>query len=122
MRGASSLAITARIGGEGGLVIKPTGRAAWALDQLMQAGPRGITPITHPAPRWSHYIWLLRGDGLVIETIDEPHAGSFAGTHARYVLRSAVEVLERTGATAAPPPPPAVAGAPLTCGQMGGPA
>jgi hypothetical protein len=32
---------------------------------------------------------------LDIETIHEPHAGPFAGNHARYVLRSEVEIVSR---------------------------
>ena len=112
MRGAQSFQIRARIGGEHGKIITPNGRAAWALDQLLAAGDRGLTPMSNPAPRWSHYIWLLRGEGVDVETIDEPHAGAFAGTHARYILRSTVEVLERSG-IAAPPLPPVPVGAPL---------
>lgn len=116
MRGSQSLLIRARLGGEDGKVFTVNGRAAWALDQLMQAGDRGLTPVSNPAPRWSHYVWLLRAEGVVVETVDEPHAGAFAGTHARYILRSPVEVLERTGATASPPPP-VPAGAPLDYGR-----
>jgi len=72
------------------------GRAAWALRQLLNAGDKGCTPITHPGPRWSHYIWLLRGMGVLIETIHEPHAGPFPGTHARYTLKSEVEIFSDT--------------------------
>jgi len=77
------------------------GRNAWALLQLIEAGSVGCTPITHPGPRWSAYVHRLRhGYGLTIETLHEAHAGPFPGNHARYVLRSAVEVLE-TGKEAA---------------------
>lgn len=70
------------------------GRDAWALEQLLAAGERGCTPIDRPAPRWSHYVWKLRTKhGITVETIDEGHGGQFAGHHARYVLRSAVEIL-----------------------------
>ena len=72
------------------------GRDAWALDQLLTAGRRGCTPIDNPAPRWSHYIWKLRRAGLVIETHDEPHGGTYAGHHARYELRSRLVVLDST--------------------------
>lgn len=116
MRGPQSLLIRARIGGEDGKVITVNGRAAWALDQLIKAGERGLTPVSNPAPRWSHYVWLLRAEDVVVETIDEPHAGAFAGTHARYILRSPVLVLERSGATA-PPPAPVAAGAALEYGR-----
>ena len=67
-----------------------SGRVRWALDQLWQAGRAGCTPIDNPAPRWSAYIFDLRDMGIEIETIHEPHAGEFAGTHGRYVLRADV--------------------------------
>lgn len=83
-----------RVGGAEGRTVIARGRDAWALDALLRAGERGVTPIERPAPRWSHYIFKLRRAGLVVETIDEPHAGAYAGLHARYVLRSDIEVLE----------------------------
>ncbi|NDR59198.1 winged helix domain-containing protein [Aliiruegeria sabulilitoris] len=70
--------------------INITGRVNWAMEQLLAAGDNGCTPIFHPAPRWSHYIWVLRGECVEIETIHEPHEGEFPGTHACYVLRSQV--------------------------------
>ena len=91
----NKLTISARITPDG-QTIKVVGRDAWALRNLVDAGERGCTPIDHPGPRWSHYVFKLRGFGFDIETIDEKHAGPFAGTHARYVLRSQVEILETT--------------------------
>lgn len=70
--------------------IEARGREAWALDRLTEAGPRGCTPIEQPAPRWSAYVHRLRGLGVPIETVTEPHGGAFAGTHGRYVLRARV--------------------------------
>lgn len=70
------------------------GRDAWALRHLIAAGERGCTPIDQPGPRWSHYTWKLRQAGLLIETIHEAHSGPFPGTHARYILRSNVNVLD----------------------------
>ncbi|EIM26660.1 winged helix domain-containing protein [Microvirga lotononidis] len=70
------------------------GRVAWALQNLIDRGERGVTPIDTPGPRWSHYIFVLRGFGLTIETINESHGGPFSGTHARYVLRTPVTVLK----------------------------
>jgi hypothetical protein len=67
------------------------GRAAWALDRLAEAGPKGCTPIEQPAPRWSAYVFSLRKQRVPIETVTEPHQGEFAGTHARYVLRADVQ-------------------------------
>ncbi len=66
------------------------GREAWALLNLVEAGSRGCTPIDQPAPRWSHYVWLLRGHGFSVETIHEDHGGPFSGTHARYVLHNSI--------------------------------
>jgi len=77
-----------------GRQISVKGREAWALDNLLARGERGVTPIDNPAPRWSHYIFKLRGRGLVIETIDEKHQGPYSGIHARYVLHSPVTVTD----------------------------
>lgn len=77
-----------------GLPMTIVGRDAWALEQLLAAGEVGCTPITRPAPRWSHYVWKLRTKhGLVIHTDDEAHGGQFAGHHGRYTLVSQVEIL-----------------------------
>lgn len=67
------------------------GRNRWALEELRKAGARGCTPIDNPAPRWAAYVHNLRDLGVEIETITEKHGGEFAGTHARYVLRSDVQ-------------------------------
>lgn len=69
------------------------GRDAWALHQLFLAGAAGCTPIDNPGPRWSHYVFKLRGLGINIETVTEGHDGPFAGHHARYVLRSAMSLV-----------------------------
>jgi hypothetical protein len=70
------------------------GRHAWALFELISGGIVGVTPIERPAPRWSHYIFKLRRAGIIIETIDERHSGPFAGSHARYLFRSPLHVIE----------------------------
>jgi hypothetical protein len=77
---------------EGGdtFAIHAKGREAWALDRLRAAGRKGCTPITEPGPRWSAYVHKLRGQGVPIETVTEPHGGEFSGTHGRYVLRADV--------------------------------
>lgn len=62
------------------------GRLGWAMTQLAEAGPRGVTAITRPAPRWSGYVFDLREIGVPIKTIMEPHEGRYPGQHARYVL------------------------------------
>ncbi|MBX4898596.1 winged helix domain-containing protein [Rhizobium bangladeshense] len=97
------LTIAARILPDGA-PIKVVGRDAWALQNLVRAGPRGCTPIDHPGPRWSHYVFKLRRFGFTIQTLDESHGGPFPGSHARYLLRSEVEILDA-------PADPAEAGA-----------
>jgi hypothetical protein len=62
---------------------------------LLDAGEGGCTPITHPGPRWSDYVFKLRRDGFVIESIEEQHGGCFSGKHVRYVLKSEVVELDR---------------------------
>ena len=76
-----------------GPTLTVTGRDAWALLALVASGARGATPIENPGPRWSAYVFNLRQLGLTIETVRERHRGAFPGSHARYVLRSPVEVL-----------------------------
>jgi hypothetical protein len=73
-----------------------TGRDAWALQRLIEVGENGVTPLDTPGPRWSGYVHKLRRAGLVIETIHESHGDPFPGTHARYVLRSNVTVLDES--------------------------
>lgn len=73
------------------------GRKAWALFELITAGERGCTPINNPAPAWAAYVQDLRGMGIDIETITEPHGGPFKGHHGRYVLRSDISVIEWHG-------------------------
>ncbi|CAN1517505.1 hypothetical protein MCEMSEM23_00978 [Rhabdaerophilaceae bacterium] len=84
--------------GEGPVIRTFNGRYAWTLARLIEAGPRGITPIERPAPRWSHYVMILRREGLQIETLDEPNSGPFHGMHGRYVLRSTVRIIEARAA------------------------
>lgn len=77
-----------------GQPITVVGRNAWALKNLIKAGKNGCTPLTHPGPRWAHYVYRLRGAGFAIETEHEPHGGDFPGTHAKYRLCSDLRVLE----------------------------
>lgn len=74
------------------------GRERWALECLISAREIGCTPIDHPGPRWSAYVFLLRRMGIEIETVTEPHGGPFPGHHARYVLKS--RITRGVGATA----------------------
>lgn len=92
----AKLVVTAYISPDGDR-FTVVGREAWALLELVKAGPRGCTPLDNPGPRWSGYIHALRSEfNLSIETIHEVHQGPFPGSHARYVLRSLVKVLSRT--------------------------
>jgi hypothetical protein len=73
------------------------GRDAWAILELIKAGPNGCTPINNPGPRWSAYVHNLRHQfGLDIETVHENHGGQFPGNHAKYVLHSDVEIITRS--------------------------
>ncbi|MFC5068898.1 winged helix domain-containing protein [Flaviflagellibacter deserti] len=92
------LELKARIGGENGPVLKFKGRQAWALSELTRAGERGVTPIEVPGPRWSDYVFKLRREGVAVETIDESHAGPYAGTHARYKLATPVTIIDEVRA------------------------
>mgnify|MGYP003664246654 CR=1 FL=1 len=70
--------------------IEAKGRDAWALNRLIEAGPKGCTPLEEPAPRWSAYVHRLRELNVPIETIWEKHGGTYPGKHGRYVLRADV--------------------------------
>lgn len=70
-----------------------TGRQAWMLRRLIDAGSAGLTLLDNPAPRCSHYIYMLRKAGLTISTTQEPHQGPFPGTHGRYRLETPVTVV-----------------------------
>lgn len=90
------LIVKAKIG-ESGEVVTVRGRDAWALLKLHGANDNGCTPIDHPGPRWSSYVHMLRKAGIVVETIHETHDGPFGGHHARYVLRSEITIVEKSG-------------------------
>lgn len=77
-----------------GEVLRVKGREAWTLNCLLEAGQSGVIPLERPAPRWSAYVHSLRKRGLIIVTVDEPHAGPYSGTHGRYVLRTTLKVLK----------------------------
>jgi hypothetical protein len=82
-----------RVTPEGGdpFTIIAKDREAWALDRLRAAGPKGCTPRTEPAPRWSACVRKLREHGVPIETSREDHGGDFPGTHGRHVLRATAQ-------------------------------
>ena len=95
----SRLKVTLKVEPDG-LPVTVVGRDAWMLKQLLAVGAKGLTSIHNPAPRISHYVFKLRRAGLNIETIDEQHGGPFAGSHARYVLKSPVVILADNSQTA----------------------
>jgi len=80
-------------GGERVYVV--TGRVAQTLWQLVRYNESGITALEMSntwALRLADYVHSLRHDyTLEIQTVMQPHDG---GKHARYFLRSAVEILE----------------------------
>ncbi len=62
MSARERFALRARIGeGEAAREQIFPGREAWALGELVKAGERGCTPIDTPGPRWSDYVFKLRG-------------------------------------------------------------
>ena len=68
--------------GEDVRTIKPAGRDAWALGELIASGTDGCTPITHVGPRWSGYVHKLRHVySLSVETIAKLNALRQAATH-----------------------------------------
>jgi hypothetical protein len=77
--------------------IAVSGRDRWALESLMRAGPKGCTPIDHPGPRWSAYVFNLKEAGVAIEKVTEPHKGHFPGHHARYRLACTVAPIRAEG-------------------------
>ena len=72
-------------------IVEVARRQEWALKQLIDAGETGCTSVTNPGPRWSSYIHRLRQRGIAIETVREPHGGSWPGVHGRYRLTVHVE-------------------------------
>jgi hypothetical protein len=72
--------------------IMAAGRLLWALTVLREAGATGCTTLQTGVPRFAAYVHQLRKRGVWIETIKEPNQGEFPGYHARYVLRSRVQI------------------------------
>jgi len=73
------------------------GRELWALIKLKAVGATGCTAAQVGAARLAAYIFKLRKRGVWIETICEANRGEFPGSHARYVLRSVVEISQQIG-------------------------
>lgn len=83
-----------------GRTLQVQGREAWTLSNLVRLGLKGFSVFDNPGPRLSHYIMKLRRLGLNIETVDVRHGGAFPGVHAKYLLRTPIEVIEETKPTA----------------------
>ena len=81
-----------------GEMLRLKGREAWTLSCLLETVRERRHSLERPAPRWSAYVHSLRKRGLVIDTIDEPHAGPYSGTHGRYILRTPLRVLKAVSA------------------------
>jgi hypothetical protein len=84
--------------GADGAILVFHGWLAWALLCLIEAGEVGVAPLDQPAPRWSHYVSKFRQKGIEIETVLELHGGPYPGRRGRYVLRCAIEIINREGA------------------------
>jgi hypothetical protein len=68
-------------------VVTPTGRAAWLMETLCEAGPTGLTAADLPAGlRLAAYVQRLRRAGVPITTSSEPNSGAWGGSHGRYRL------------------------------------
>lgn len=92
--------VAARIGAKDGNRVTLHGRDAWALLQLIAAGPEGVTPIERIGPRWSAYVYKLRKAGIAVSSVRESHGGEFPGHHARYTLAVPVFIEEPNEAPA----------------------
>ena len=67
-----------------------TKRAEFFLEEMLAAGPEGITTIDYPGVRVGDAVFKLRKAGVNVETRYEEHGGDFAGHHGRYILRSRI--------------------------------
>ena len=77
---------------DGSPVRRFAGHHYWTLHELIQTAEGSWTSMEHPAPQWNHDVCWLPREGAGIQTVTEKHDGPCAGTHARSVLRSRVEV------------------------------
>lgn len=69
-----------------------SGRPAWLLPLLTDAGAVGLTARDLPAGlRIGGYVHRLRSQGVPIQTEHEAHFGPYPGHHARYRLAARVE-------------------------------
>ena len=79
------------------------GQEARTLNALIAAGSGGITSLEMSswALRLAHYAMKLRRLGLDIETVREDHHHPVKGWHARYILKTSIQILGDQGRAAA---------------------
>lgn len=75
--------------------LEASGRQAWMLNQLIEAGEEGFTAKDAPGARVSDYIRRLRLEGVPIETVRQKHGGAFPGIHGVYVLQAEVTKVDQ---------------------------
>lgn len=93
----NKLSVSVRLQPVGNVVVIK-GREAETILALVEAGSRGVTSLDVSRAGWAYrlaaYVHRLKTDyGISIETRRERHDG---GSHGRYFLRSAVEILDRS--------------------------
>ncbi len=88
----AKLQFVATIHGANPRRVMVVGRPAWFLLVLLKAGTKGTTTLERPAPRISHYLFVLRKLGFSVSTEYEAHSGPFGGTHGRFTLLDRVTV------------------------------
>jgi hypothetical protein len=78
------------------------GQEARTLLALHDALATGITAleISSWALRLAHYVFKLRGRGLLIDMVREEHDGPVPGRHGRYFLRTGIRLIEAGRAAA----------------------
>lgn len=82
--------------GERPRLLEEKGQVARTLLHAAKAGEKGFTSleISSWALRLSHYVFVLRNDGVTIDMEREDHEGpSGDGWQGRYYLRNRVEIL-----------------------------
>jgi Helix-turn-helix domain len=96
MRSRTQIKATFQLGE--GPAITVTGREAQTILALVEAGQKGITSLETFKAGWAvrlgAYVFDLRGFGVPIETMREPHTG---GNHARYKLTGPVTLIAVEG-------------------------
>ncbi|MEM9043253.1 MAG: hypothetical protein AAGC81_01055 [Pseudomonadota bacterium] len=78
--------------GEDAREVLLSGRVLWAIQELLRAGPKGITSIDYPGIRLAHFIFMLRKQGFAIVTEREAHGGQFPASHPRYRLHTQARI------------------------------